>query len=695
MQLQSPTSLPKDLTKTTSIYKLKVGLAVIAIILFFSLFASFVAGSIWLLYAAIIFPFFMANVWIILLKIGSILGAGMLVLFLFKFLLKLKNSVPENRVAVTVDQEPKLWALVNEICTKTGAPMPVRIYLDTDVNAYVRYSNTWLSLIFPVRKELTIGMPLFYTLNTSEMQAVISHEFGHFAQRSMRVGNYVGTANTIIHDMIYNRDKWDETLVQWRSQDLRIALPALVLSVIIFVIRHILMAFYWLLNVLNSSMSREMEFNADKYAVSTTGSIPLISGIWKLEIIQNVWSWWQSTAYQAHLKDIHTNNLFPKFQTSWTRNEASINTTMEELPVDPKGGKQFFIQNMEFKASMYASHPSSYDRETNAKTPFVEAPMNRTVSLCILTKPEESGSALTKIVYKLFGAKEEQIQVNEEAFSHFVTSERLTNILIERYQNTFIDRVINLPSKIQLKEQRTLTVTTSYETVTQHISTLNELIAPLLDLNKQLELAQGIQYGTTKSKFIDIDGKQYHKKQLPEAFEILVAKRKHYVETGFRDWDRQLCLYLMHISIQKSEEKSFLVRIEQQRVINQLLLDTTEIYGSFMQALGKLQEKGEVHDFEIKEFSDRINKDLVRLNEQLNELIARPYEPIPNLPDVSHLHKTLTNNEKLPYLSQSPFENGDFNQFYTEYDHFHSQLWRVYHLNLSALFTMGENVLED
>ena len=85
----------------------------------------------------------------------------------------------------------------------------ITIFIDPDVNAYVSYTNVWLSLFFPTRKELTIGLGLVSTLNVSEFKAVIAHEFGHFSQKSMKIGSYIHSANTIIHDMIYNRDKWD------------------------------------------------------------------------------------------------------------------------------------------------------------------------------------------------------------------------------------------------------------------------------------------------------------------------------------------------------------------------------------------------------------------------------------------------------------------------------------------------------
>jgi Zn-dependent protease with chaperone function len=84
----------------------------------------------------------------------------------------------------------------------------------------------WLNLFLPVKKELTVGLGLISCLNLSEFKAVLSHEFGHFAQSSMKIGSYIISANTIIHDLIYSRDKWDDILDQWRASDLRLSVAA-------------------------------------------------------------------------------------------------------------------------------------------------------------------------------------------------------------------------------------------------------------------------------------------------------------------------------------------------------------------------------------------------------------------------------------------------------------------------------------
>ena len=58
----------------------------------------------------------------------------------------------------------------------------------------------WLSLFFPVGKDLTIGMGLVDTINLSEFKAIIAHEFGHFPT-FMKIGSHCFTNTIIRYDL--------------------------------------------------------------------------------------------------------------------------------------------------------------------------------------------------------------------------------------------------------------------------------------------------------------------------------------------------------------------------------------------------------------------------------------------------------------------------------------------------------------
>ena len=246
----SPTNIPKNLTALTPSYQTRAFLAILAIIFFFLLYVALVVSLGFLVHWAFTYDILSVNKLTILGKVGAVAGTVMLFLFTLKFIFKLKNNKPKNRIKLNKETYPELWSFILKICDETGAPKPKSIYADPDVNAYVSYTNMWLSLFLPVKKELTIGLGLVSCVNMSEFKAIMSHEFGHFAQRSMKIGSYIISANTIIHDMIYSRDRWDNILDQWRASDIRLSFAAWIITPVIWIIRQVLALFYQFLNIL-------------------------------------------------------------------------------------------------------------------------------------------------------------------------------------------------------------------------------------------------------------------------------------------------------------------------------------------------------------------------------------------------------------------------------------------------------------
>ena len=64
------------------------------------------------------------------------------------------------------------------------------------------YDLSLINFFFPTRKNLEIGLGLTNVLTISEFKAVLAHEFGHFAQKSMAVGRWVYTAQQVANQLM-------------------------------------------------------------------------------------------------------------------------------------------------------------------------------------------------------------------------------------------------------------------------------------------------------------------------------------------------------------------------------------------------------------------------------------------------------------------------------------------------------------
>lgn len=189
------------------------------------------------------------------LLIGSFLYALIRSLFVFH------RSERPDRLEITESVAPKLFALIREVSGAVGEKMPKHTYVSPRVNACVFYNKPFISLFFPGRKNLEIGLGLLFGLNKQELIAVIAHEYGHFGQKSMRVGQIV----SICYNILY-------ILVNAESA---------------FSFQPVLKKIFFYVEKGYMSLSRAMEYEADEKSASVAGNRATISALCKVEVISD------------------------------------------------------------------------------------------------------------------------------------------------------------------------------------------------------------------------------------------------------------------------------------------------------------------------------------------------------------------------------------------------------------------------
>lgn len=208
-----------DFIKPSAAFKKVATSVIISIILFFIFYLVLIA-----LAAVIMIAAGWAGITIIAAKPsfitfaagGGIIALGiMFFIFLFKFIFSQTKNENPLRTEIHEKDHPELFQFIRALNQDTKTKFPKKIFVSPEVNAMVFYNSSFWSLFFPVRKNLEIGLGLVNTLNVSEFKAVLAHEFGHFSQKSMKIGSYIYTVNRVIYNLVYEYDNWDNTLSGW------------------------------------------------------------------------------------------------------------------------------------------------------------------------------------------------------------------------------------------------------------------------------------------------------------------------------------------------------------------------------------------------------------------------------------------------------------------------------------------------
>jgi len=682
----NPIEVPRNLVQLSSAYKTKTILAIASIVLFFVLYVAMIVGLGYLVRWAIFYDMVDINKLTILLKIGAIAGSVMLFVFSFKFLFKLKNVQPTNRIKVDVKNHPELKEFIDKVCRDTAAPKPKSVYLDPDVNAYVSYTNSWQSLIFPTKKDLTIGVGIIETLNLSEFKAVIAHEFGHFAQRSMKIGSYIMSANTIIHDMIYSRDYWDETLDKWRASDIRIAFAAWIITPVIWLIRTMLSLFYRMLNLAYSSLSREMEFNADKVAVGVSGSDAIISALWKLDAGFASWNQTLNYAYNASMKQQFAKNLYVHNSIALEKSNATLDERYAALPDHKRGGKEYFTGDENAKIAMYASHPPNNHREESAKFPYVTCLADDRSPWVLFNEVEDLQEQLTAVVYReYFGAQPREF-VDETTLQQFISAEEEGSDLLEMYHHTFRDRFLMIPDDLTSSSTGTKTTLDAIK------GELQELMKPIVEYDKSINTAGAILGGTSSLKSFSYDGVEYKKSKVEEGYHKVVTDRQQYMESAYTDWDARFARYCVSSSDNSSHS---LALLEQHRNVVKIFKSIADKNRGIHESINKLQAKSDATQYEVGVLSDEIKHAFAQINAELEKICTWDFVPLSNIESNEELLSTILPDGEVFIPRASVFEHQNFDRMMQSLQAILNNLQRVDQKSIAKILAEVEGAQKD
>lgn len=260
----------------------------------------------------------MLSLYTLILLVGMWCLIGALGIFLIKPLFQFSASRKLNRIEIERADAPALFDLIDETAKSTGVKFPKRVFVSSDVNACVFYNTTFWNIFFPVRKNLEIGLGLLYGLSTAELKAVIAHEFGHFAQKSMKVGSVVSIGYEIIGNLVNRRDFLDQLLVDWRTSNSHWAwrLFGSITAGSISGVRSIMYKTYTFVQKGFLGLSRQMEYDADKVSADTVGNAVAVSALCKVNYVSD-----RFEAYNSLVSGIASSKRF-KPASYWTGYEA-------------------------------------------------------------------------------------------------------------------------------------------------------------------------------------------------------------------------------------------------------------------------------------------------------------------------------------------------------------------------------------
>ena len=523
--------VPSDLTKPTASFKKHVWLSIFGLLLFIGLY---LALTIW--FGKLAYNLFLdANNFdghFVNYFLG--IGFGFLSLFMAKslFFLNKREENPMHKYIKEKD-EPVLFDYLYKLADEAGAPRPHKVFLTDRVNASVSYDISLINLLLPSKKNLEIGLGLVNVLSLGEFKAVLAHEFGHFAQRSMLLGRYVYVAQQIAARIVGKRDIFDNFLAGLSRIDLRVAWIGWILSILVWSIRSLIETCFSIVVVAERALSREMEFQADLVAVSLTGSDALINALYKLQIADEAYSNTiecinEELAEKRAIKDMYA------LQTNYIQRMAITldDPKYGKSPIVPKKSPEdyrVFTSKKYNPPQMWATHPADTDREYNAKKTYIFEPVDDRASWDLFSNATPYREEMTQKLIET--AKMETTLISDEEAIKSQNDRHFNwTFLDSRYRSAFLGRYafLSLKSSEDFFDSKVTSGDFEKDLKKTYPSELSEKINLLQEIKQEitaLEISKN-EALTVEKRRIWHRGSQIKRKDIPDILKSLQEEVK-------------------------------------------------------------------------------------------------------------------------------------------------------------------------
>ncbi|SDI37993.1 M48 family metalloprotease [Chryseobacterium jejuense] len=280
--------MTNNLPKISTAYQSKLISAIVSVSAFFVIYLLLILASLLMIfllgYGAIKLLTIKVNYFTIFGAAGLFSIGIFVFIFLIRFIFRKNEYSTRHLIEVSRSHQPELFDMIDEIVKETKVQAPKKVFLSPDVNASVSYNSIFWSMFLPVKKNLTIGIGLINTTSAGELKTVLAHEFGHFSQRSMKVGGYVNQAEKIIFETVYNNKDYENFIMEFSGGNIFFKIFGLISVSFINAFQYILKSISNFLFKNHASLQREMEYHADAISTFVTNPDEQISSLLRLEL---------------------------------------------------------------------------------------------------------------------------------------------------------------------------------------------------------------------------------------------------------------------------------------------------------------------------------------------------------------------------------------------------------------------------
>ena len=517
-------------------------------------------------------------------------SVGILVLiFLLKFLFKKHKVDRSHLVEIKEQDQPELFSAIRQIVEDVKTQFPQKVYLSAEVNAAVFYNSSFWSMFFPVKKNLMIGMGLVNSTSVSEFKAILAHEFGHFSQRSMKVGSYVYHVNKIIHNLLFDNESYGYLASGWANITQFFAIFVGMAVKIVHGIQWLLQKMYGVVNLNYMSLSREMEFHADAVAAHAIGAKPLVNSLLRMNLADHALNVVLHYYHEKITDSVKTQNIFPQqyFVMDFLAKETHV-PIQNELPFVNLDYLSRFNKSKLVVKNQWASHPATGERIGALKK--LEIPDHTENSQRANSLFRNLDIVQAMVTEKLFSAVSYPGETREQAYEAFVKEYQ------KEYKKNAYDSLFN--EYYDNKNPQPFEIAQAVEDANSaELPDIQDLFAnevvdltyQILALEGDIETMKAIIKGDIKVKTFDYDGLKYKAKSAAKVG-AQMEKELSEVKKKLLEQDIKIFQYFYLLAKEQGKAEEFRKRYEELLEYEESFESKSKVFVDIIQRTHFMQE---------------------------------------------------------------------------------------------------------
>lgn len=515
-------------------------------------------------------------------------GAGVLILiFLLKFIFKRHIVDRSHLTEIRPEQQPQLFAFISEIVDEVHTKFPKKVYLSADVNASVFYDSGFWSMFLPVKKNLHIGIGLVNTVSVNEFRAILAHEFGHFSQRSMKVGSYVYNVNQVIYNMLYDNASYENLANRWGGLSWYFSIFVTAAVKVLQGVQAILRKVYEVVNLSYLGLSREMEFHADEVAANVAGSRPLMTSLPRLDLANQAYETVVGFYQARSRQDIITSNLYP--QQSYVMNflAAENNLPLQDgLPVVTQEHTSRYNKSKLVIKDQWASHPATEDRILALETLNIPVRKDdREPAMTLFINQEAMQEDITRA---LFSDKTNAEKTEVEPLDKFIqtfTQEYRDDCFPALYNNFYNHRTT---AALDQEKIAAPAVAVAQDARAIFTDAASDMAYTALALERDIDTLRALAKGEHTIKTFDYDGRKYKLWEIAPLVETL-EKNLNALKAALTDVDHQSQVYFFSLAAQQGKTEALKNLYDTYISLHDRLDNLFKPYHELMEAMSFMQ----------------------------------------------------------------------------------------------------------